>query len=204
MLATLAPLSTAQLDMPRRMKRSGAELDGEQPLAKRFDLMNINGHGNRLYLPVAGTASQPLKYFQPKNQQPSMKLGNEFMEVEDTKDRVFIHDLDRELAELESDEEHPIFLSDIEKHLIKIPKAMLTNDEDRERLQNMQLVLYNVPSSLSVPAERDSVRKAIIDSRRRATENQHRIIPSLETSITRDQHDRQTELREDPDAMDIS
>lgn len=34
------------------------------------------------------------------------------------------------------------------------------------------MVLYNVPSSLSVPEEQDNVRKAIIESRARAREKQ--------------------------------
>lgn len=90
------------------------------------------------------------------------------MEVEDTKDRVYIHDLDQELAEIESDEEHPIFLPDIEKHLLKLPKSVLMNDFDKLRMESMQLVPYGVPKSLSVPEQHDSVRKAIIEARERA------------------------------------
>ncbi|KAK3060173.1 hypothetical protein LTS18_009149, partial [Coniosporium uncinatum] len=43
--------------------------------------------------------------------------------------------------------------------------------EPTNSLQN-QLVLYRVPESLTVPAERDSVRKAIIEARERARERQ--------------------------------
>lgn len=90
------------------------------------------------------------------------------MDVEDTKDRVYIHDLDQELADIESDEEHPIFLPDIEKHLLRLPKSVLMNDADKLRMENMQLVPYRVPKSLSVPVELDSVRKAILEARERA------------------------------------
>lgn len=91
------------------------------------------------------------------------------MQVEDTKDKVYIYDLDEELAELESDEENPIFLPDIEKHLHKIPKHVLvSNGKELERTANNQLVLYSVPASLSVPQDKDSVRKAIIEARHRA------------------------------------
>jgi uncharacterized protein DUF6649 len=100
------------------------------------------------------------------------------MEVEDTKDRVFIHDLDEELADLESDDEHPIFIPDIEKHLVKIPASVLLGDDDRKKRDSMQLVLYNVPSSISVPKEKDSVRRAIIEARQRARDNQGLTIPN--------------------------
>lgn len=88
------------------------------------------------------------------------------MQVEDTKDRVYIYDLDKELAEIESDENTPVFISDIEKRLTKIPKAVLFSKEPAN--QNNELVLYSVPTSLSVPEEQDSVRRAIIEARARA------------------------------------
>ena len=36
----------------------------------------------------------------------------------------------------------------------------------------MQMVLYNVPSSLTVPEEQDSVRRAILETRARARQRQ--------------------------------
>lgn len=88
------------------------------------------------------------------------------MQVEDTKHRVYIYDLDQELAEIESDENTPVFIADIEKHLNKIPKAVLVPQEPMN--QKNELVLYSVPASLSVPEEQDSVRRAIIEARARA------------------------------------
>jgi hypothetical protein len=99
------------------------------------------------------------------------------MQVEDTKDRIFIHDLDEELAEPESDDERPIFLPDIEKHLIKVPRAVLITDDDKKKLEGMQMVLYSVPSSLTLPEEQDSVRRAILEARQRARDNQGLTIP---------------------------
>lgn len=91
------------------------------------------------------------------------------MQLEDTKDKLYIYDLDKELAELESDEENPIFIPDIEKHLIKIPKhVLMSTGRELERTADNQLVLYGVPTSLSVPEDKDSVRKAIIEARQRA------------------------------------
>jgi hypothetical protein len=98
------------------------------------------------------------------------------MQVEDTPNRVYIHDLAAELSDLESDEENPIFLSDIERHIAKIPLHVLRGPAPNPAADNA-LVLYNVPSSLSVPEEKDSVRKAIAEARERVRERQARPAP---------------------------
>ena len=91
------------------------------------------------------------------------------MQLDDTKDRVYIYNLDDELADTESSEEKMIFLPDIEKQLSKIPKHILTGERP-ETEEEQQLVLYSVPASISVPVEKDSVRKAILEARQRARE----------------------------------
>ena len=93
------------------------------------------------------------------------------MQVEDTPNRIYIHDLAAELSDIESDEENPIFLADVEKHLSKIPKHVLMGPEPKATRDN-QLVLYNIPSSISVPQEEDNVRKAIVEARARMREKQ--------------------------------
>jgi hypothetical protein len=93
------------------------------------------------------------------------------MDVEDTPHRVYISDLSAELSDLESDEETPIFLPDIEKHLARIPPHILQGPEPKPTDKN-QLVLYNVPSSLTVPEAQDSVRKAIVEARQRIRDKQ--------------------------------
>ena len=93
------------------------------------------------------------------------------MLVEDTPHRVYIADLDAELSDIESDEDNPIFLQDIEKHLAKIPKHVLMGPEPKSTKDN-QLILYHVPSSLTVPESQDSVRKAIAEARGRLRERQ--------------------------------
>ena len=90
------------------------------------------------------------------------------MQVDETRDRVYIHDLDAELADIESDEEKLIFLPDIEKHFSKIPKHVLTGRN--EDIEGQELVLYSVPKSLTVDEQQDAVRKAIIETRQRARE----------------------------------
>ena len=103
------------------------------------------------------------------------------MSLDDTKHKVYIYDLDAELAsDNDSDAEaKPIFIPDIEKHLNNLPKVVLIGDDARETAKNMQMVLYNVPSSLTVPQERDSVRKAILESRARVRERQGLDVPEI-------------------------
>ena len=95
------------------------------------------------------------------------------MQIDDSKHKVYIYDLDAELSESESDDGKLVFLPDIEKHLreSRIPPSVLANS-DGELAGNKQLVLYNVPTSLTVPEEQDSVRKAIIEARARVRAKQ--------------------------------
>lgn len=99
-----------------------------------------------------------------------MQDGLEPMQVDETKDKVYIYNLDQELSDIESEEERLIFLPDIDKKLGKIPKSVLASTEPSAT--GSEMVLYNVPSSISVPPEQDKVRKAIIESRARAREKQ--------------------------------
>lgn len=92
------------------------------------------------------------------------------MQVDDTKDRIYIHNLDDELSDIEAEEERLVFLPDIEKKLGKIPKSVLLGEGHPSI--GTEVVLYSVPSSLTVPEEQDKVRKAIIESRARAREKQ--------------------------------
>ncbi len=139
-----------------------------------------------------------------------------YMQVDDTPDRIYIHDLDAELAELEEDDgrERLVFLPDIEKHFSKLPQQVLTAADDGG---HRELVLYDVPKSLTVDEGHDSVRKAIIESRQRAREKA--IEDSRHADINRkyDQSDfdqsmetahgysagYQPVMEPDPDAMDI-
>ncbi|OHW93241.1 hypothetical protein CSPAE12_08189 [Colletotrichum incanum] len=112
------------------------------------------------------------------------------MQLDDTKHKVYIYNIDDELSSSESepDDGKLVFLPDIEKHLraTRIPPSILANDEGE--LAGMQVVLYNEPTSLTVPPEQDSVRKAIVESRARMRERQR---------LEREGKDY------DPDAMDM-
>ncbi|KAL8920928.1 MAG: hypothetical protein Q9208_005954 [Pyrenodesmia sp. 3 TL-2023] len=193
-----------------KKRRADDNLEGEQRLSKRFNLLNLE-HTGKLYIPVQGNAPNA-----PSDPPigPASNAHDDSMQVDDTKDKIYIHNLAAEIADLESDEETPLFLPDIEKKLSKIPQSVLTGRSPAPT--SNQMVLYNVPSSLSVPEERDSVRRAIMDSRARAREKQAQEQKALqESSLGKDhlgnaaRHDagnngfaRREESEED-DAMDI-
>jgi hypothetical protein len=139
------------------------------------------------------------------------------MQVEDTKDKVYIFDLNKELAEVESDEDTPVFVPDIEKHIMKLPKSVLIGD-DVKAAANKQMILYRPPPSFTVPSDKDSVRKSIIERRRRAQEKQTSQIPDSPNgffpprshSLLKAQLDGLIKesapplvIDDDPDAMDI-
>lgn len=86
------------------------------------------------------------------------------MLLDDTKHTTYIYDIDRELAGIEEEEKHMIFIPEIEKALNAIPRAVLQDPKPEN-----ELVLYGIPRSLTVAEEdKDTVRKAIIESRARA------------------------------------
>jgi hypothetical protein len=152
------------------------------------NIQTVDNNGTRLYIPVPGStdatlprpsidavlAPHPLASTIPlkkRERTPRPPRSSDGMEVEDTPHRVYIHDLAAELSDIESDEENPIFLADIEKHLSKIPQHILMGPEPKSNEHN-QMVLYNVPTSLTVPEEQDNVRKAIVEARQRIRKKQ--------------------------------
>ena len=137
------------------------------------------------------------------------------MNIDDTTDRVFIQDLDAELANVSDtdEEDRVIFLPDIERRLNKVPRQALARERDEEA-SRQQVVLYSIPHSLSVSKEQDSVRKAILEARARVREQQRKTdMDSIQQDIP-DRHimtsgqsvvngvQYQTS-NVDPDAMDI-
>ncbi|KAI4119123.1 MAG: hypothetical protein LQ338_007325 [Usnochroma carphineum] len=126
-----------------------------------YDADDAAEQNGKLYIPVQDNV---------RSSAPAASAQIDSMQLDDTKDKVYIHNLDAELADLESDEETPVFLPDVEKKLSKIPRSVLTGRSPP--ITSTQLILYNVPSSLSVPEEQDSVRRAIIESRARTRAKQ--------------------------------
>lgn len=217
------PQSQLLQDAPHGTKRPAENsLEHEQRLSKRFDLLNlIDDNGTRLFFGVPGSpsasagrrhanlnasshspASSLLNSKREKKSRPTP--ADDAMPIDETPHRVYIHDLDAELSDIESDEDAPIFLSDIEKHLSKIPRHVLLGPDPKSTEDN-QLVLYNEPASLSVPQEQDNVRKAIVEARERirakqgslVTESERHPAPTLQTTLPPPM------IALDEDAMDI-
>ena len=139
------------------------------------------------------------------------------MNVDDTKTRVFIRDLDGEIAELETQEEEQKakiqFLPDIEKKLNDIPRRVLRDEHDSSANANQQLVLYRLPRSLSIPEDNDSVRRAMVEARQRAVQEATDAADTAEALSDGDtltnphwngsSANSQDDILRDEDAMDI-
>ena len=100
---------------------------------------------------------------------------DDMMRVDDSKHKVYIYNIDDELSsDSETEEGKLVFLPNIEKHLKLscIPRSLLLRDDTEA--EGKELVVYSDPKSLSIPENKDSVRKAIIESRRRMREERKR------------------------------
>jgi hypothetical protein len=144
-------------------------------------------------------------------------VEDDAMHVDDTRHRVYVQNLDAEIAEIEANEpqERLIFLPDIEKHFSRIPEHLLSSPQDAfSAAQRQELVLYSVPRSLTVDEGNDSVRKAILDARQRARDKavEEARQEEMERQYAQDEGDAVEtahgygsgyDADEDPDAMDI-
>lgn len=140
------------------------ELEDEQPLTKKFGRLQL---GQSSKLGQNGHDAAPSKPKHPVNlTKPSHHAGDDAMHVDDTKTRVFISDLDSELAEIEEQENDIAFLPEIEKKLMAIPKSVLRHRPSSDNA----LVLYKLPPALGMTGEEDTVRSVIDGARDRARE----------------------------------
>lgn len=89
---------------------------------------------------------------------------NDAMILDDTKHTTYIYNLDQELMEAESP---GLVFSPFAEKVLSVPQSVLSDSKPSGK----ELVLYTEPSSLTVPREKDNVRKAILESRARAREN---------------------------------
>jgi hypothetical protein len=113
------------------------------------------------------------------------------MHVDNTSHKVYIYNLDDEISDSESSADEGgklVFLPELKKHLLesRIPQSIRANaDGDLAGINlNNELVLYNVPNSLTVSGDKDSVRKAIIETRARAQERQRKEREAARTAST--------------------
>ncbi|KAI9842264.1 MAG: hypothetical protein M1838_003191 [Thelocarpon superellum] len=202
---------------PHGVKRGAAEqLDNEQRLTKRLSLLQLDRSGTA-HVPVPVTTRPATDRTTPP------APTNDAMQVDDTKYRVYIANLDDELSGDESadgggggggggdrardGEEKIVFLPDVEERLTRIPRSVLLH-RPTEAAQHRELVLYGVPNSLSVPQEEDNVRRAIIESRARAQEKDVQSAPESAAAGPGPSLDLPlgpvfSSMGDDPDAMDL-
>ncbi|KAI1019572.1 hypothetical protein LB505_000510 [Fusarium chuoi] len=201
------------VDKTRRLRRKRkAETQDNERLSKRLSLLNLERSGNKLYVPVEQPTTTSISSAAPvptSSNAVSNPAPDETMQLDDSKHKVYIYNIDDELSS-DSESDDPgklVFLPDIEKHLRanRIPPSVLANSEGE--LAGMQVVLYRDPKSLTVPEDKDSVRKAIIESRNRTRELQRleregkTEAPTMQDATLNT--DIATSTDDDPDAMDL-
>lgn len=206
------PLPQQQPTCMRRKRKAESQDTHNERLTKRMSLLNIGKashlaailthftntlteqNGTRLYVPVEqpqlpeqatppiASASALASASSSRPLAPSQPAIDERMQLDDSKHKVYIYNLDDELSTCSSDNDDPepeqgrlAFLPDIEKHLranrIPLFKPILPNKDGE--LAGMQLVLYSDgPTSITVPEEQDSVRKAVLEARARVRQKQ--------------------------------
>ncbi|KAK4181725.1 hypothetical protein QBC36DRAFT_174482 [Triangularia setosa] len=171
-----------------RKRKPDAPPENNERLSKRMSLLNLEHSGPKLYVPVeqGDNHNQPLPDLntihhhqqqlhsqQQHGRHHKHPVDDSMMQLDDSKYKVYIYNLDDELSsDNETDDGKLVFLPDIEKHLRsnRIPPNFLAAAP--ADAADKQLVLYRVPSSITVPEEQDSVRKAIIEARQRMREKQ--------------------------------
>ncbi|OOQ86393.1 hypothetical protein PEBR_21504 [Penicillium brasilianum] len=219
-------------EIPQLGRKRPADSDPDgAPLTKRFEYLQIGNtpgarprdHHNGFNLNPSTTStststSTPLtvsalsastaSQVPISNSSPPCVTQSDAMMLDDTKHTTYIHDLDRELADIDTPDGGLIFLP-LAAKLISVPESVLSTPS-----QGKELVLYTDPSSLTLPEEQDSVRKAIIESRARAraraqAASSHQSLPCFDhgpvSSSTQGFADTDTSLSysTDDDPMDI-
>ncbi|KAF7713239.1 Uncharacterized protein PECH_002227 [Penicillium ucsense] len=202
-----------ELPQHGRKRHADSDPDGAQPLAKRFGYLHIGNpfdtlprdhldglNGNSpsrtsaaLNSPPSSVAADTSDYGHSTFSSTSLAststpsngafIDSDAMMLDDTPHTTYIHDLDRELADVDVADGlfsiHPIAAK-----MLSVPESVLSGPA-----QGKELVLYSDPSSLTVPREHDNVRKAIIESRARArerTRESQTVIDCPMSSLTND------------------
>lgn len=149
-----------------------ADPDGAQPLTKRFGHLRIDNS-----VPISARAKPKghiqhnqhhdyIDHIDHQHNRHNHELSgpNDAMILDDTKHTTYIYNLDQELMEAESP---GLVFSPFAEKVLSVPQSVLSDSKPSGK----ELVLYTEPSSLTVPREKDNVRKAILESRARAREN---------------------------------
>ncbi|KAL2154292.1 hypothetical protein VTH82DRAFT_2968 [Thermothelomyces myriococcoides] len=166
-----------------RKRKAEAPPENNERLSKRLSKLNLEQTNQKLNgLVENGTDSHPPQAAPSKGSHRHKHAShddNQMMQLDDTKYKVYIYNIDDELSSSDNEdgpgEGKVMFHPDVEKHLrsTRIPARVLNPGRpDEESSAGKELVLYKVPSSISIPEEHDSVRKAIMETRERARERQ--------------------------------
>lgn len=194
---------TANPSTGKKRPPNSDDLLTEQPLSKRLALLSLQLESNAD------------RKHRKRATAPPRPVDDERMEVDnDNASVVYVHDIDEELGSDEDDDKKGlVFLPDIEKKLTRVPYELARGGGPTPQPSRMStaLVLYTVPSSLTVSKEEDGVRRAIIEARARIRQKQAdeaRLQGSMEGGEAVVDGDGGAGLdsgtvEEDPDAMDI-
>ncbi|KAL4981807.1 hypothetical protein BDW68DRAFT_171828 [Aspergillus falconensis] len=181
-----------------RKRPAEGELD-DQPLTKKFGRLQI-GPLARLHLSECWEDQAPRI---PIHRQSDAML------LDDTDTTLYIHDLEQELAETEALDGALTILPGLEDRL-SMTNILVANNSKRPCTQ---IVLYREPESLSIPKDKDQVRRALIETRERARLSQQRLRSSptqqrndtvyTDQDLTHKEECQRKVNMEDDDAMDI-
>ena len=125
------------------------------------------------------------------------------MLLDDTQHTIFIHDIDREIEDSNSQEDTVNFLPGFTGN--SIPSFLILGTKPTGN----ELVLYQEPTSLTIPKEEDNVRRAIAETRARTREKQAELRSLSTTGNTSTESTGAIQPNNEParhrcdDAMDI-
>ncbi|KAI1941832.1 hypothetical protein LOZ66_001313 [Ophidiomyces ophidiicola] len=183
---------------------AGDQLEHEQPLAKRFGRLRI-GHPLSTAVQSVATTATGRTDLLPQ----ARRTKDDGMQVDDTKTRVYINDLESEIAEIEATErlQHVEFLPEIEKTLMAIPKSVLNYKSEtepaRDRIPRALNILDGDNSSTQLRIGDISLQKNSHEDGRKATS----ILPIIDAQhpheISANSGSNGVSCQDDFDAMDI-
>ncbi|KAI1322396.1 hypothetical protein F5Y16DRAFT_41130 [Xylariaceae sp. FL0255] len=206
---SLAPLCA-------NMHKRKAESHVSERLSKRLSVLNLEKSPQRFYIPVASPHLEPV----PDRELPPLSTSSNRdvlkpkpkdnhvrndeptpMAIEGREHVVYVDNLDSSDDEDEERGQRSLF---IDPKARRIPPSVLASSHDGSlaghTVNDMQVILYRdaCPTSLTVPGERDSVRRAILEARTRMRakrrEDEEEDIPEKEKE---EKKDKQTKTDND-------
>ena len=166
--------------------------DGAQPLTKRFGRLRIGELRNNFQGVKVDTFLDSV----PISARAKGEGKEDMMLLDDTQHTTYIHNLDQEL---EGDSPDGLIFSPLATKLLSVPTSVLSSQQSGK-----ELVLYTEPASLTVPEDKDNIRKAILESRARARAENASASASATASQSRSPNQKgEDDLNDISDPMDI-